>query len=263
MTLRLPLKQRLKLIRQNLYAATGFGNNRPLTIKDHPLGAEIVVDGVSIAVPSALRWKLYRKGWTARLDQLAREYGLGRYLDLGPDSVVLDIGANAGEFAHVAARSGARIFCIEPDPKAFACLERNIKDLPNASCAETLFWKQAATLDFFSAPERADSSVFAEGEGCRIRKQAVTADGFADENNLTRVDLIKCDAEGAEPEVLAGAKGLLRKARLVAVDTGAERYGARTNAECAELLNAAGLKVIEETVGKRLMTYGVRRNEPS
>ena len=256
--MRLPFKQRLKLIRQSLYAATGFRNHRHVAVKDHPLGAEILVDDVGVIVPSALRWKLYRKGWTARLDQLAREYGLGRYLDLAPDSVVLDIGANAGEFAHVAARSGARIFCVEPDPRAFACLQHNTKHLPNASCREALFWNEAATLDFYSAPERADSSIFAEGEGPKLVRRATTADAFARDNGLTRIDLVKCDAEGAEPEVLEGAKDILRMARLVAVDTGAERKGARTNIECAAILNAAGLKVIEEKVGKRQMSYGVR-----
>ena len=256
--MRLPLKQRLKLIRQSVYAATGFRGHRPLAVRDHPLGAEILVEGVAVAVASPLRWKLYKKGWTARLDQLAREYGLGRHLDLGPESVILDIGANAGEFAHAAARAGARIYCVEPDPQAFACLRHNTANLANVSCHDALFWKETATLDFYSAPERADSSVFAEGEGPKLEKQAITADAFAEEHGITRIDLVKCDAEGAEPEVLEGAKGVLARAKLVAVDTGAERKGARTNIQCAAILNAAGLNIIEETVGKRRMTYGVR-----
>lgn len=256
--MRLPLKQRLKLIRQRIYAATGFRGHRPLEIRPHPLGAAIVADGAAIVVPSPLRWKLYKKGWTARLDQLAREYGVGRHIDLGPDSVILDIGANAGEFAHVAARAGARIICVEPDPRVFACLEENIRDLAGASCHDALFWKETAALDFYSVPERADSSVFAEGEGPKMKKNAVAADAFAREHGLARIDLVKCDAEGAEPEVLTGAREILARARLVAVDTGAERRGARTHRECAAILKEAGLAVIEETVGKRQMTYGLR-----
>lgn len=256
--MQLPLKQRLKLIRQKIYAATGFRGHKPLTVNTHPLGAEIVVGGARIAVPSPLRWKLYKKGWNERLNQLEREYGIGRHIELNADSIVLDIGANAGEFAHVCARYDTQIHCIEPDPKVFACLKHNINDLNNASCHETLFWKENAKLDFYSVPERADSSVFAEGEGPKTVKQAITADAFTQENNLTRVDVIKCDAEGAEPEVLEGAKDILRTVRLVAVDTGAERQGKRTNLECAEILSAAGLRVIEEKIGKRQMTYGVR-----
>lgn len=256
--MQLPLKQRLKLIRQSLYAATGFRGHRALSIHEHPLGAEVVVDDFAIAVPSLLRWKLYKKGWQARLDQLEREYGIGRHIELNADSMVLDIGANAGEFAHICARYNAQIHCVEPDPKVFACLQHNTKDLSNASCHDALLWKENTLLDFYSVPERADSSVFAEGEGPKVKKQAITADEFARQNNLTHIDLIKCDAEGAEPEVLEGAKEVLRTVRLAAIDTGAERNGARTNLECAEILKSAGLKVIEERIGKRQMTYGVR-----
>ena len=112
----LPLKQRLKLLRQSVYAALSFRGHVPLAIEDCPLGAAIQVKDATVYVPSALRWKLYKKGWCARLDQLEREYGVGRHVVLGPESVVIDIGANVGEFAHIAARYGARIICIEPDP---------------------------------------------------------------------------------------------------------------------------------------------------
>lgn len=256
--MRLPLKQRLKLVRQKIYAAAGFRGHRPLKVRDSPLGAEILIDGVAVKVPSPLRWKLYKKGWRARLDQLESEYGVGRHIRLDGRSTVLDVGANAGEFAYICARYGARIYCIEPDPKAFACLTRNIAGLANASAHETLFWKEAADLNFYSAPERADSSVFNEGQGPMTVKRAVTADAFVSEAGVDRIDLFKCDAEGAEPEVLEGARDILKQVRLAAIDTGAERHGERTNRECANILENAGLKVFDEKVGKRLMTYGVR-----
>lgn len=256
--MRLPLKQRLKLIRQKIYAAISFRGHRPLKIKDSPLGADILVDGVTIAAPSPLRWKLYKKGWRARLDQLEREYGVGRHIQLDKHSTVLDVGANAGEFAHICARYDARIYCIEPDPRVFACLSRNIASLNNASAHDALLWKEAAALNFFSAPERADSSVFDEGQGPAAVKNAVPADAFAKEAGIERVDLFKCDAEGAEPEVLEGARDILKHVHLAAIDTGAERRGKRTNKECSKLLEDAGLRVLDEKVGKRLMTYGIR-----
>ena len=256
--MRLPLKQRLKLVRQKIYAAAGFRGHRPLEIRESQFGAEILVDGVAIKVPSPLRWKLYKKGWRARLDQLEREYGVDRHIRLDDQSTVLDVGANAGEFAHICARYGARIYCIEPDPKAFACLTHNIAGLANASAHETLFWKETADLNFYSAPERADSSVFNEGQGPVTIKQAVTADAFASEAGVDRIDLFKCDAEGAEPEVLEGARDILNRVRLAAIDTGAERQGQRTNRECAKILEKAGLTVLDEKVDKRLMTYGLR-----
>lgn len=259
MALDLPIKQRLKLIRQSIYAACSFRGHVPLKVEAHALGAAILVEGRRVVVPSPLRWKLYKKGWRARLDQLEREYGVGRYVSLGPDSVILDIGANAGEFAHVAARYGATIFCVEPDPRAFACLEENTRDLSGVSSHDNLIWKENADIAFFCAPERADSSVFDEGQGPKLVKHAITAAQFCADHAITTIDLLKCDAEGAEPEILEGVGAMFPHIRAIALDTGAERMGARTDKECRVLLEANGFDVIDEKIGKRLMTYGVRR----
>lgn len=257
MSLDLPFKQRLKLLRQSAYAALSFRGHVPLEIEDHPLGAIILVEGASIYVPSPLRWKLYKKGWAARLGQLEREYGVGRHVTLGAGDVILDIGANAGEFAHIAARYDAKIFCLEPDPRVFACLKANTRELDNCECFDALIWKENTELSFFSAPERADSSVFCEGQGPESRKQAITVEHFCTEHGITRIDLLKCDAEGAEPEVLQGIGAMFPKIRIIALDTGAERKGKRTHHECRAILEANGFDVIDEAIGKRQMTFGI------
>lgn len=248
--------QRLKLFRQDVLAALKIGGNVQVRIEDSPEGLFIRVDGRRIAVPSPLRWKLYRQGWEARLDRLEREYGVGRYAALSANSVVLDIGANAGEFAHVCGRYQARVFCFEPDPKVFACLQRNIADLPAVSAHDAVVWNTDGDIDFALAPERADSSVFADGP--RIRKSTVTLEAFAREKGLSRIDLIKCDAEGAEPEVLEGVGAAWPLVRAVALDTGAERQGARTHSACRAILDRNGFRVSDEAIGTRMMTYGNR-----
>ena len=253
----LPLKQKLKLFRQSVYAALSFRGHVPVGVKDHPLGAVITVSGMRVYAPSPLRWKLYRKGWQARLDQLEREYGVGRHIKLTPGKIILDIGANAGEFAHVAARHGARIYCLEPDPRVYACLLSNTEGLTDCAAFDTLVWKEETDLPFYSAPDRADSSVFDEGQGPQLTKHAITVEKFCAENGITHIDLLKCDAEGAEPEVLEGAGAMLRNISVIALDTGAERKGQRTNEQCRKILEANGFTVIDEQVGKRLMTYGV------
>jgi FkbM family methyltransferase len=256
--LQLPVAQRLKLARQRALAAFGLGGNVDVRLEEAPDGLFVLVGDRRIAVPSPLRWKLYRKGWEARLDRLEREYGVGRHVALNSSSVVLDIGANAGEFAHVCARYGARVFCFEPDPAAFACLRNNTAALDNAHVFDDVVWKEDREIEFGLAPERADSSVFAAGP--RIKKRAVTIETFAREQALTRIDLIKCDAEGAEPEVLEGIGAAFPLVSAIALDTGAERMSKRTNAECAVILEAHGFAVVDEKIGTRLMTFGLRKN---
>jgi len=257
----LPLSavQRLKLLRQRLLAEFRLGGNVDVALEETADGVFVRVDGARIAVPSPLRWKLYRKGWPARLDQLEREYGVGRHVVLTPGSIVLDIGANAGEFAHVCARYGARVLCFEPDPEVFACLRRNIAALDNASAFDFVVWKEDGAVDFGLAPARADSSVFADGP--RVVRAAKTIATIAREQKLARIDLVKCDAEGAEPEVLEGIGDAFPLVRAVALDTGAERRGKRTNDACAAILRARGFDVIDETIGTRKMTFGLRRNQ--
>ena len=249
--------QRFKLLRQNVLAALKIGGNARVALDETGEGLFVLVEGRRIAVPSPLRWKLYRKGWDARLDRLEREYGVNRHVTLSPQSVVLDIGANAGEFAHVCARYGARVRCFEPDPTVLACLRRNIAPLANAEAHDAVIWKVDGEIDFALAPERADSSVFADGPS--VSKKAVTIESFVRTAALARIDLIKCDAEGAEPEVLEGVGAAWPIVRAVALDTGAERKGERTHEACRAILESNGFHVIDEKIGTRQMTYGLRR----
>lgn len=254
--MQLPLPQHLKLVRQRVLASLKIGDNVPVAIERAEADWAVRVDGRRVFAPSPLRWKLYRQGWEARLDRLSREYGVDRHVRLGPDSVILDIGANVGEFAHVAARYGARAYCVEPDPSAFRCLERNIEGLANASAHDALIWNREEEIAFGLAPARADSSVFA-GTGPRVMRRATTIEQFARANAITRIDLLKCDAEGAEPEVLEGIGSFFPQIAAFALDTGAERNGLRTHRECRAILEMNGFRVVDEKIGTRLMTYGL------
>lgn len=254
--MQLPIAVRLKLARQSALAAFRIGGNVPVRLVETAGGVAVEVEGRLFEVPSPLRWKLYRQGFEARLDRLEREYGVNRHVRLRQGAIVLDVGANAGEFAFVAARYGARIYCIEPDPSVFACLKANIAGLAGASAHDPVIWNADGEVAFGIAPARADSSVFADGAP-KIGKRAMSLAAFARENGLAGADFLKCDAEGAEPEVLEGAGAFLENIRAVALDTGPERRGERTDRACGEILARAGFSVIDETVGGRRMTYGI------
>ena len=45
--------------------------------------------------------------------------------------IVIDVGAGIGEFTLWCADAGARVIAFEPDPLAFACLEKNTASLPS------------------------------------------------------------------------------------------------------------------------------------
>ncbi len=250
------LKDRWKLARQAFYSATNFNGNKPVKIATIGGLYQLETEGKHIYVPSAQRWKLYRWGWAARLDRLRQEYAFGRELPINEGSTVIDIGANAGEFAFIAAQAGARCLCIEPDPLVNLCARLNTTSLAKIRVYDDLLWRENTEIDFHLAPQRADSSVFSVSDHA-VKKQAVTLADFMAREGIERADFIKCDAEGAEPEVLEGAEKVHHAIGFFAVDTGAERNGERTHEASEKIFKSWGFKVMHEKIGTRWMTYGV------
>lgn len=245
----------------NVLARVGLGGGHPVAVR--PEGGHFVVscDGHEIAMASATRWRLYRRGWDARMARLSHQFGVGSPIGIGPGDTVIDIGANVGEFTLAQAARGARVFAIEGDPAVFDCLRLNTAGNPAITPVQALIWKEEADLTFYSAPRQSDSSVFrpTSGETLReLRLPATTLDRLAERLGIDGVTLLKCDAEGAEPEVIEGGRALLARTRHVAFDTGPERMGQETSQEVERLLTALGFTVRHETRHKRKITFGDR-----
>jgi len=225
-----------------------------------PHGGHFVVasDRRPVHVASAERWTHYRFGWDARVARLFRHFSVDDRITLGAGDVVVDIGANVGEFSIGAAARGAHVLAIEGDPTVFKCLSENASGTPNVTPKQGLVWKANEELTFYSAPAKADSSIFQPTTSqsvTEVRLQAHKLDDLA--AHLDAIDLIKCDAEGAEPEVLEGASDVLARTRQIAIDTGPERMGQETGAECEAILKSAGFKVTHSVRGRKI-TFGIR-----
>lgn len=135
-----------------------------------------------------------------------------------PGMVLLDVGANIGIYSLAAAQQTgdrARIFAFEPEPSAMAMLRDNI--LLNGYHSIVPVDKALADnhgtlkLNVDVANFGKHSIVTADSIDRQIEIQAVTVDEFVEEHNLTRVDLMKLDVEGAEGMVLAGAMDTIKR----------------------------------------------------
>ncbi|HEX7303731.1 FkbM family methyltransferase [Lentzea sp.] len=179
------------------------------------------------------------------VDEVYRPAGL----ELPPDAVVLDIGANIGLFSLWTARSlpDCRVVAFEPAPDAYAALVANVEDLglpvtclPWAVGAESgpatmtvypaasVFSSLHADPDTDRSAMRAAIDVAVDGDGTDIAEQVAAdrvrgaidvpvevrrlSDAF-DELALGHVDLVKLDAEGAELDIL----GALRPEHLARI----------------------------------------------
>ncbi len=123
---------------------------------------------------------------------------------LTPGSVVLDVGANRGEFCtDVASRTECRVYAIEPVPE----LAESIPPHPRVTVETVALAAQSGPLTFFASPDEYATMVASyrrEGQ-VEIQTMGVSLDEFLKTRSIERVALMKIDAEGAEHEIIRGA----------------------------------------------------------
>jgi FkbM family methyltransferase len=144
-------------------------------------------------------------------------YGVGDQA-IKPGDIVLDCGANVGVFTRMALKKGAaKVVAIEPAPENVECLKRNFA----AEIADGRVvvypkgvWDKDDVLKLRIDPQNsaADSFVLkTDAMTETVDVPLTTIDKLAEELALAKVDYIKFDIEGAEPNALRGAVGVLKK----------------------------------------------------
>ena len=111
-------------------------------------------------------------------------------ITINQGDVVIDLGAAPGDFSALCVKMGAaKIFAFEPE-------ENSTSDLDSL---------RQMTPDKISLVRKYC------GNTTNLETNSVSLDDFVKFNNLTRVDFIKSDIEGAEVGALLGAKNILLK----------------------------------------------------
>jgi FkbM family methyltransferase len=142
------------------------------------------------------------------------------FLRCWPHALILDVGANAGQFAAVARAEGAGavIHSFEPHPVAFARLAERAHGL-RVAAEQLALGDQDGEIEIFDYADEAGSqhaSVYREviervhrrpAAGVKVR--IARLDTLARERGITHVGLLKIDTEGHELAVLRGAAGLI------------------------------------------------------
>lgn len=137
---------------------------------------------------------------------------------LRPGDLVVDVGASVGGVALPAARIGCRVLAIEPERGNFERLRANIA--LNGLAVETLRLAIAdrpgtAVLHVFPPARRGRHSLAPHPAASGTQPvECTTIDALLERRGIERVDLLKIDVEGAEPEVLAGAAGSLARGAI-------------------------------------------------
>jgi FkbM family methyltransferase len=176
----------------------------------------ISLEGMDFAVPATDTGVLsyIRHHGLTKLERGTRAVIAARVL---PGAIAVDIGASFGlHAAQIARRAGAsgRVICFEPAPAMIEALRRTAR-LNALDARIEIVGKAVAdcarSIDFYISDHSPMSSFFApeRGHDQRISVEAVSLDAFFHPGS--RIDLIKIDAEGAEPLVWAGMSRVIRE----------------------------------------------------
>lgn len=210
-------------------------------------------------------FRFYIPFWWADVSQALLESEIAPYFsalknDIDP-LVIVDVGAATGHFAVLAARLFPRstIYAFEPSERQRILLARNarLNQIENLNIQPVGLWNRPDQLAFRTngAESSFESVSRFQGQLPFMEKaEVIPLDQWSREKNMSRVDLIKMDAEGAEVEILEGAKELLRRThpRLL-IQAYHFRDGARTFERCAEILRKHDYVVNEAGKGTGLL----------
>jgi FkbM family methyltransferase len=131
------------------------------------------------------------------------------------DDVVIDVGCCEGSFAAKAAEMGGRVVVVEPSKVMLGVIEKlfMLRGLGQPIYAPMALGASGETLiDFTDNITNPGASRIGQSADAEADKTAntypvrlTTLDAMVDELKLTRLDFIKCDAEGYDLDVLRGA----------------------------------------------------------
>ena len=149
---------------------------------------------------------------------------VGKLLGNPPSPVLVDVGANVGNYSARFLNSfpNAQIFAIEPNYENFAKLSRNLEGQGNVSFINSAAGATNGTANLYDRLDLGGASShgslieevitdFHEQQSVKTSVPIATLDKIVDLRSIKSIDLLKIDTEGFELEVLKGAENTLSR----------------------------------------------------
>lgn len=186
----------------------------------------------------------YRIGLTSRAESLGKVYLLDK-IDLEEGDLIVDCGANVGDLLLYFKHKGLNVRYVgfEPSPSEYGCLELNGGAYKTFNAG---LWNEDSNLQFYVSSNNADSSFIEPPSYDEIRiVPAVRLDKILSE----KIKLFKVEAEGGEPEAIAGSEKILDNVQYISADVDYERGTAQesTLAPVVNYLASRGFELIDVT----------------
>ena len=163
---------------------------------------------------------------------------------LKPGDTFLDIGANVGFYTLLAASivgDTGQVIAIEPNPKIYSKLINTIKvnNIKNVLSLNIALGRDKGYLNLYSSPEAGNDSatMIAHDASAIIKVEVLSLDEIASIHNIDKINYLKIDVDGFEPDVFVGAKTLLAEGRIDAIQSEFCDYWLRENSSSPEMLH--------------------------
>jgi len=139
-------------------------------------------------------------------------------------SVLIDGGANVGDYSVLVNTiiPGCKVYSFEPVEATFRQLILNKKNIDNIIPVQKGLYKENCSreINLFNSNEHSsiyDIRGLESGSEGKQTIELVRGDDFLKENNISEVDFLKLDIEGAEFDALIGFRDSINKGRIKAV----------------------------------------------
>ncbi|MSP25628.1 MAG: FkbM family methyltransferase [Myxococcales bacterium] len=194
---------------------------------------------------------------------------------LPTDGVVFDVGAHHGSWTLCAARlaPGATFHMFEPDPEAYLILSETLRSRPairavvqNATCGAERAWRPFHRYADFPSWNTVFRRTAVEEEcglnpPSQVQIPCFQLDEYCRDRNIPRIRYLRVSAQGAELDVLAGARGLLSDCRIDSLQFsygGTFKDAGRQLSQAFELLDPLGYDLYKVTDAGLLYLPGYR-----
>jgi len=257
-----------------LFLGKGIDKKLPFLVNFYKkVFQRIVKDGeIEISIPLGLQLFVSKK-----------DCGMGMYLrtkgefesvqtrlfidSLRKEATVFDVGANVGYYTLLASKivgSKGKVYAFEPDPNNLKLLHKNVY-INNCKNVTVIPFatsdKNGQSVFSLNLANPGESRLSQGDKKDAILVKTITIDSYVKSENITHVDIIKMDIEGAEIKSLLGGKKFFKNVKniklFVECNPEALNYFSGTVDDLIEILGKLGfsLDYIVNEKNKMLISY--------
>jgi len=163
----------------------------------------------------------------------------------GENDLVVESGVQDGRDTATFAKLSDQVIAFEPSPRNYISAKNNLESFDNIRLLNKGLWNKKEEMRIKYGSEYPDDGFLEPDSGLEKESEIVQVNEISEYMNdfgIEKIDFLKVEAEGAEPEVIQGINDLT--VINIVVNAGEERDGKPTGGEVANMLQSKGYSLV-------------------